>query len=554
MGKYKRSIDVAFDQISEKVLYAEKLFEDSQKDAFEIRRLYQHRDLKLLCLECGQELSVSGSKYDRLHFKHKPGHSYCVLSDENALSKDEHEKLTKILVAKESERHIELKNKIGVLLREVDGVDKDSIFIDNRFIVRGNERRRPDVYCKYYDKELVFEIQLSDLSLRYILDRYEFYKKHGMYLIWILDNFDIHNQETLERDIKYLTKYENFFKLDEQKETFHLECQFKYPFLTEDNQLYTKWLTESIPLDKVKFDAESYQIYYFNFGDNKKEVEIQQEKRIQEARIEKQKAIIEKKKTITEEKITRLIDEIIELKKTKAQDFYSASTQILHFNDDELEVLNSRLGFAESSRVVDWISDVTTYRDIPFIEFILGCNEIKLDVNAQKENLTAFQAIYSNENISSIFRLNLMELLFQRGYRIKEFDKVFFSSLSPVRQGGIEDFVIYELCDSLTDKSLVKIILNHQKPILVIESVKRGQIVGFNFSPNAWLAFANNAASYYQEYWGYIELAFKKFDFWNDLIGKESFRKKVDAIYKEKPEQKTEFSKIIEALYPELNK
>jgi len=35
-----------------------------------------------------------------------------------------------------------------------------------------------------------------------------------MFLIWILDDFDIHNQGTLERDIKYLTEYENFFKLD----------------------------------------------------------------------------------------------------------------------------------------------------------------------------------------------------------------------------------------------------------------------------------------------------------------------------------------------------
>jgi hypothetical protein len=38
------------------------------------------------------------------------------------------------------------------------------------FLTQGKDgKRNPDVYCKFQDKELVFEIQLSDLSLAYIL-------------------------------------------------------------------------------------------------------------------------------------------------------------------------------------------------------------------------------------------------------------------------------------------------------------------------------------------------------------------------------------------------
>ena len=70
-----------------------------------------------------------------------------------------------------------------------------TVIIDNKFIIKENGKRKPDVYCKFQDKELVFEIQLSDLSLNYILNRYEFYRRNGIYLIWILDKFDIHNQE-----------------------------------------------------------------------------------------------------------------------------------------------------------------------------------------------------------------------------------------------------------------------------------------------------------------------------------------------------------------------
>lgn len=206
MGRYDRSIKIAFDKTSGEILDADEVF-DIAKDAFEIRKKYHEKNLILSCCECEQDLMVSGSKYDRLHFKHKPGHSYCILAD-GKLSPHDHEKLTAILKAKESDRHKELKNKIGELLKNVSGVDVSTIQIDNKFIIKGNEKRKPDVYCKFQGKELVFEIQLSDLSLGYILSRYDFYKKYGMYLIWILDNFDIHNQGTLERDIKYLTKYE----------------------------------------------------------------------------------------------------------------------------------------------------------------------------------------------------------------------------------------------------------------------------------------------------------------------------------------------------------
>ena len=123
-----------------------------------------------------------------------------------------------------------------------------------------------DVYCKYLDKELVFEIQLSDLSLRYIYDRHDFYKRKRIFLIWILDDFDVHGQRQMERDIKYLRDYQNFFKLDEESEPFRLLCTYKYPFLTDDNKLLSKWIEKSVNLQQLKFSVESCQVYYFDYG------------------------------------------------------------------------------------------------------------------------------------------------------------------------------------------------------------------------------------------------------------------------------------------------
>lgn len=77
MGRYDRSIKIAFDKTSGEILDADEVF-DITKDAFQIRKKYHEKNLILSCCECEQDLMVSGSKYDRLHFKHKPGHGYCI--------------------------------------------------------------------------------------------------------------------------------------------------------------------------------------------------------------------------------------------------------------------------------------------------------------------------------------------------------------------------------------------------------------------------------------------------------------------------------------------
>ncbi|NJK93674.1 MAG: hypothetical protein HC905_00985 [Bacteroidales bacterium] len=260
------------------------------KDGFKIRKKFHKNEIELFCCECEQKLNVSTSKYDRLHFKHAPHAKPCLLKDSN-LSPEESEKLYSIYKSKESPRHKELKNKIAKALSRIEGVA--SIAIDDKFIFDGDQKRKPDVYCKFLDKELVFEIQLSDLSLRYILNRYDFYKRNRMYLIWILDNLDIHSQSQTARDIKYLTEFENFFKFDEDYEDFSLICTYKVPFLNYNNRMQTKWIEKSICLDQVKFSTEFYQIYYYDFGGNKK-LKEEEQKKIEEQREEEERIQIEK--------------------------------------------------------------------------------------------------------------------------------------------------------------------------------------------------------------------------------------------------------------------
>lgn len=555
MGRYDRSIKIAFDKTSGEILEADEVF-DIKTDAFEIRKKYHEKNLILSCCECEQDLMVSGSKYDRLHFKHKPGHSYCILAD-GRLTPQEHERFTEILKAKESDRHKELKNKIGEHLKSVKGVDINSIAIDDKFIIKENGKRRPDVYCKFQDKEIVFEIQLSDLSLGYILSRYEFYKEHGIYLIWILDNFDIHNQGTLERDIKYLTKYHNFFKLDEQSETFKLECEYKYPFLTDDNKLLTKWLKKSVSLSELKYDSEVFQAYYYNFGDNKTKTETLQRKKVEEIKEAERKRLEKLKLDNATNRAKHLRNLVADFRKRKIQNFSSIIDELEDMDEFETKILNEVLNLkgkvVESKPpLIKWI-DEAKQEDVPFLEFILGTNKIELDINKPDDSdRTALQAILLDSNIHKTLPI---KSLFKAGYKLTDNDREFLKELQETQKDFVADAYIYRLCINLTDRSLVDDVFSFSKLLFIIESARQGELIYYNFTGNKWISFANNAIQYYSEYWEYLELSFKRFELWDKLIQLDkngTFQKKVEKFYSQMPRQKYDFDKVFYDLYPEI--
>lgn len=555
MGRYDRSIKIAFDKTSGEILDADEIF-DITKDAFQIRKKYHEKNLMLSCCECEQDLMVSGSKYDRLHFKHKPGHDYCTLAD-GKLTPQEHERYTEILKSKESDRHKELKNKIGELLRSVPNIDIDTISIDNKFIVKENGKRKPDVYCKFHDKEIVFEIQLSDLSLGYILSRYEFYKSHGMYLIWILDNFDIHNQGTLERDIKYLTRYENFFKLDEDSESFKLECEYKFPFLTDGNRLLTKWLKKSISLNELKFDSEVFQAFFYDFGNNKTKAETLQKQKAEEIKKSERKKVEQRRLENAEKKANDLIAKIADFRERGVLIFEAISNDIREMNDFEIKILNRKLSLKGKITngkppLIKWIDEAKKY-DASFLEFILTTKEIELDINTiDNIGRTPLQAIFQND---AIYKTLPILALFQAGYKLTENDSQTLTELMEQQRITDTDFHILKIYNSLTNRDLVPVAYRFSKLLFIIESARQDKLITFNFTGNKWVSFANNAIQYYSEYWEYIELAFKRFGLWDKLIKldtKATFQKKVEQFYSDMPEQKYDFDEVFKDLYPEF--
>lgn len=565
MTRYQRSIKIAFDKTSGEIVEADDLFKNA-KEGFLTRRKFHLNEIELFCCECGQKLEVSTSKYDRLHFKHQKNAGPCVLMDE-VLSPAEIEEFSRILKSKETHRHKELKNKIGKRLLSVAGVDASSVFVDNRFIIKGEDKRRPDVYCVYKGMEIVFEIQLSQLSLRYIISRHDFYKKHGIYLIWILDNFDLHREKPtqLERDIKYLTKYENFFKLNEDAEDFQLSCEYKFPFLTEENKLLTKWKTKSVGLDGLHFDENDFQAYFYNFGDNKALQEIQQTRNteaIQEAERLRREKLKEEERIWHEnqrlkdlhDKVFTVIDRIKKLKKDKAQTFHHVSDSINKLTAEELNCFNANskleLPDSQGNPAIHRLIEETKQDTYEFLLFILRTQCIKIDVNAiSADGLSVYQHLYKSNTVAKGM---IMRLVLSRGYLITTEDEAFHYSAKR-DQYTDRAFLTYKLCSTASNKEYTDWICDHDTLISILESAKQNKIVGFAFTN--WIAFANNAIEYYGKYWEYIEPAFKCYGLWNHLISsdkKGTFHKKLFAFYSTYPKQDYEFEKIATAFYPEI--
>ncbi|MFL0171631.1 DUF6035 family protein [Tenacibaculum maritimum] len=415
---FERSIKSAIIEETDEIIQSDDYLRNKQQGD-EIRTEYNRGNITFLCLECRQKLSLSKSNKRTFYLKHYPNSKYCELKEE-LLSSKEQEIYTQILIAKESPRHIYLKNKIGELLKKTENIS--NVKVDDYWVFNENgEKRRPDVYCEYLDKEVVFEIQLSSLSQKYILGRYDFYKEQGIYLIWVLDNFDVEGKTTMELDIKYLSKHQNYFRFKEDN-IFQLNCKFKQTHLNTENQFYDEWKEVDITLDKLKFDKENTEVYFYNFLKNKEE-KLAFQKKNQEI-IDKR--IQEKKKQREEDKIGYKIydffQRIASEKEKYNSDFSSLNDELSSFNKKELKQLNSSLAIDEKGKLFSWLNEGNN-SDYEFFEFLLSSTQINKNINKKDEEGNSI-CWYLFNNASIYSKEKFLQLFFKNDFKFLKEDEV----------------------------------------------------------------------------------------------------------------------------------
>lgn len=138
----------------------------------------------------------------------------------------------------ESDRHRELKLRLAGLLKRQYG--DDVVHTEQRVTAHEPESgwswRRPDILLKGAvggkPRTIAVELQISNTFLSVIMARQEFYRRHGIHLVWVFDRYpgDLAKLYAAQKDIFYLNNA-NAFVFDkevdvasEQEGTLLLRC------------------------------------------------------------------------------------------------------------------------------------------------------------------------------------------------------------------------------------------------------------------------------------------------------------------------------------------
>lgn len=558
---HERSIKYGLNKATDELLDADVLF-STANEAFALKKKFILDKQTIHCRECDHELFITTSKYDRLHFRHSPQSGECILKQDN-LNAEEIESINKIIAAKESPRHKYLKNKIGSLALKTPDIDTESVHIDDKFIIVKDEKRRPDVFFSYKGYQIAFEIQLSALPLKYILDRQNFYTKNSIYLIWILDDFNVHGQTQTERDIKYLYSHQNFFKLDERSEDIlQLLCDFKKPFLNTENELRHKWIQKPVTLEQLTFDPNTREAYYFDLEKNTKSEEARQQKIAKEIKQRQKKEARKRELETAEAEVDDMLFFMRGLYKNDHLSFEKELSRLVHFNEHQIQLLNKKLSFknkTDPDTGRPFIIEMITSQTHPnFLQFVLSAHQIEKSVNAlDAEGLSALQHVFQPEYYP--YREIVVKSLFKAGYELTTSDKAFFEQqiTTPTSQLEAErQYLRIQCYQSLKGRSYyIDEVTDIDRVIYTLQSIHDKKIQGFNLKN--FVALTNNAIEYYPKYWVYIENALKVKGLWDMVISsdkKMSFQKKLAKHNSLNIDYDFHNHWMINILFPELTK
>lgn len=533
---------------------------DSQKEGFDLRLAYNKDTSRFSCIECNQQLVVVPSARDNIYFRHLPNSSYCILKDAG-LNNDLLDAYKSQALNRESPRHKQLKNSIGEELRKDSLVNAGSVDIDSKFIQNElGDRRRPDVYCEYGDKKIAFEIQLSYLPLHYILNRYEFYKNKGIYLIWIVDYFNSPRElESFQRDIKYIWDHQNLFKYNDfDGRGFQLECHFKQPYLFNNNNVREKWTSSKALLSALTFSEVDYSCFYFNYREQYSIFENRLASLKKEILRKKNEEALIKRKQLIEKEVADLINKI-GVYRRRDYNFYSLVRAVETFSIQAILELNKivRLDRKSKDGIPFFLLYVKDYKKLnrdwgmTIVEFILSCHQFKFDINLKDaKGNGVIQYLYENDSLESdLYRL--VPLLFLRKYKVQPNDKLYLIDRFGLE--GEKTFLLlsyYIACDTKEEMEMVRGNLSF---FLFVESAIRMELIATGVK--SWVAYLVNIMGRYKEYWGLIKEVIEKTELGETLRKtdkKGTINRKVIEFNLQSESSSNEFFSILMKTYPEI--
>lgn len=278
----ERAIDLETDrryEASELLAMSGQEFADLRRAAMvnRLERKKGNASPKLVCAICKKPLYLSRYIRDQGNrwFSHDGAAPDCPWYEKNKLSAD----IRRALLyrgAQEGAEHIRIKHFLATWLECEPGVsDVNQEMVTLGQILKG-EWKRPDVQCLLNGKRVVFEIQLSYTFLSDVIRRDEFYKREGIFIIWVFNNVDL-RRAVVQDEIFH--NHRNLFALDSHatkatessnRLTFH--GHFHRPSVI-DGQIKDVQDSRLITLSDVTFPTPSYRPYFFDYEFEKRALE-----------------------------------------------------------------------------------------------------------------------------------------------------------------------------------------------------------------------------------------------------------------------------------------
>lgn len=280
-----RTIESVLDTETGLEVLADKFFNNSEKFIFEYRRRQEeaiqgHASAKYICYYCKQPLKIRGGRRSDggmsqiFHFAHVKDSDDCIIKTTSVLTLEEI-RCIKYNGQKESQLHVDTKELIGELLREnehthgeVTGVVVDQVYKADPI---SKKWRKPDVRCYFKEKQVVFEVQLSTDFISVIAGREIYYRKYGLYVLWVFKSFDTRSgrQRFVEKDI-FFGNNSNVYVLDEEaihrsRKSNDLVFRCYYLEYIEDNgKIFSFWRDTFICLRELTFEDSKKISFYFD--------------------------------------------------------------------------------------------------------------------------------------------------------------------------------------------------------------------------------------------------------------------------------------------------
>lgn len=289
---HQQTVKLAIDCETGELLKAESLLELTDANFAAMRResivarVTRRKDgveaMRFKCAICNQPLYLSrhvvGTK--NRWFTHDGKSENCPWYDGSRLSPD----VIKALLYRgqqEGAKHRKLKQFIANWLSKDPSVSNISQEQTTFSQVLKREWRRPDVKCLYRGLPVVFEIQLSYTFLSVVIERDNFYKREGIYIIWVFEEFDL--SKAAPADEVFFNR-RNLFVLDPNalnqtatQEALTFTGNYQSPSF-EKGLIHDTWESRYVGLKDIIFPKDTMRPYFFDYDAERKNIKVAEQK------------------------------------------------------------------------------------------------------------------------------------------------------------------------------------------------------------------------------------------------------------------------------------